>query len=261
MYGRGKRCRGQVIDYCKLNDGDEGDEQTESRPTSPKRLKYTPTRSGPTPQRQLAQKQSIESPKVTTLSAVKCKKQTKESKQANSTSTQPLVGVPAATNEPTDGDTHTSSTTQGPITTTTNTDTTISTKVVKDAFLGIPETEDLLLPDLVASNVTINDNQQDPLKPTHDLPGTEDEQNAVDALLSLSTPSFAIEPDDEDNSLLVPIGGPAICEDVAPTASRLRQVQVDSEIARMMAIEEHRCFEKSNDQELSINSTDLSSSK
>ena len=30
--------------------------------------------------------------------------------------------------------------------------------------------------------------------------------------------------DIEDNSLLVPIGGQAICEDVAPTESRLGQV-------------------------------------
>ena len=62
-------------------------------------------------------------------------------------------------------------------------------------------------------------------------------------------PPSAIEPDIEDNSLLVPIGGQAICEDVAPTESRLGQVEVDSEIARMIALEEHTSLEKSDDHE------------
>ena len=37
-YGRGKRRRGQIVDYHKLNEGDEGDEQTEFKPTPPKSL-------------------------------------------------------------------------------------------------------------------------------------------------------------------------------------------------------------------------------
>ena len=189
---------------------------------------------------------------------MKSKKQTTESKHANSTSTQSLIGVSAATNElpSTDGVTPTVSCTQSCITAT-NTDDTTSTTVVKDAFLGVPETDDLLLPDLVVSNESIHKDQHDPLESIQDIPGTEDEQNAVDALLSLSTPSFVIEPDDEDNSLLVPIGGPAICEDVAPTVSRLGQVEVDSEIAHMMAIEEHRRLEKSNNQEQIISLIDV----
>ena len=259
-YGRGKQCSGQVVDYCKLNEGDEGDVQTEPRATTPKRFKHTTTRSGPTPHRQIAQRQSTESPKVTTLSTVKSKKQTTESKHANSTSTQSLIGIPAATNEPTDGVTPTGSCTQSCITTT-NTDNTTSTTVIKDAFLGVPETDDLLLPDLMVNNEFTNEDQHDPLESTQDIPGTEDKQNAVDALLSLSTPSFVIEPDDEDNSLLVPIGGPAICEDVALTVSRLGQLELDSKIARMMAIEEHRRLEKSNDQEQTTNLIDVPSQK
>ena len=70
-YGRGKRRRGQIVDYRKLNEGDEGDEQTELIPTSSKRNKHPPVRSGPTSHRQSAQKQSTESPKVTTISTVK----------------------------------------------------------------------------------------------------------------------------------------------------------------------------------------------
>ena len=117
--------------------------------------------------------------------------------------------------------------------------------------------DDLLLPDLVFSKV--------PAESTQDIVCTEDEQNAVDALLSLSsvcdlTPSF-IEPDIEDNSLLVPVGGQAICEDVAPTESRLGQVEVDSEIAHMIALEESTSVEKSDDHEQTTTSAGVAAQK
>ena len=38
--GGGKRRRGQIVDYRKLNQGDEGDEQTEFIPASSKRTKH-----------------------------------------------------------------------------------------------------------------------------------------------------------------------------------------------------------------------------
>ena len=120
-----------------------------------------------------------------------------------------------------------------------NTDARTSTMGVEDAFLGVPET-DLLLLDLVAS--------KEPADPTQDIVSTEDEQKAVDTLLSLSSmcdlPSSSMVHDTEDNSLLVPIGGQTICEDVAPTESRLGQVEVDSEIACMIALEEHKSLKK-----------------
>ena len=243
-YGRGKRQRGQIVDYRKLNEGDEGDEQTEFIPAPSKRTKYPPVRSGPTPHRQSAQKQPTESPKVTTLSTVKSWKQT----ITESTLNHPLTGVPAGpvAKESSSQDGVTAAIavtlTLAP-TITTNTDARTSTTVVKDVFLGIPETDDLLLPDLVAS--------KEPAELTQDIVSTEDEQKAVDSLMSLSSvcdvpPSF-IEPDIEDNSLLVPIGGQAICEDVAPTESRLGQVEVDSEIAHMIALEERTSLEKSDD--------------
>ena len=126
-----------------------------------------------------------------------------------------------------------------------NTDARTSTTGVKDVFLGVPETDDQLLPDLVAS--------KEPAKSTQDIVSTEDEQKAVDVLLSLSSvcdlPPSLIEPDIEDNSLLVPIGGQAICEDVTPTESRLGQVEVDSEIAHIIALEERTSLEKSDDHE------------
>ena len=137
-----------------------------------------------------------------------------------------------------------------------NTDARTSTMGVEDAFLGVPET-DLLLPDLVVSKV--------PADPTQDIVSTEDEQKAVDTLLSLSSmcdlPPSSMVPDTEDNSLLVPIGGRAICEDVAPTESRLGQVEVDSEIARMIALEEHKSLEKPDDYEQTTTLTGIPAQK
>ena len=74
-YGRGKRRKGQTIDYLKLNDGEE---DLDSTPVSAKKIKHVPVRSGPMPHRQSAQNQVTESPLVTTLSTVKSKKFKKE---------------------------------------------------------------------------------------------------------------------------------------------------------------------------------------
>ena len=135
-----------------------------------------------------------------------------------------------------------------------------STVGVKDAFLGVSEVDDLFLPDLGFSNEpttvdVLNQNLKANVEPTQDIASTEDEQDAVDALLSLSNvreipPSANTDIDTEfgpeDNSRLVPIGGQAICEDIAPTESRLGQLEVDSEIARMIALEEHTNLEMSD---------------
>ena len=43
----------------------------------------------------------------------------------------------------------------------------------------------------------------------------------------------------EDNALLALIGGSIICDDAAPTESRLGQVEVDNQIAHLIAQEEH----------------------
>ena len=74
-------------------------------------------------------------------------------------------------------------------------------------------------------------------------------------------PSSSMVPDTEDNSLLVPIGGRAICEDVTPTESRLGQVEVDSEIAHMIALEEHKSLEKPNDYEQTTTLTGVPAQK
>ena len=74
-----------------MNEGDEGDEQTEFIPVPPKRTKHPPVQSGPTSHRQIAQKQPTESPKVTTLCTVKSRKQPVTESTVNLT----LTGVPA----------------------------------------------------------------------------------------------------------------------------------------------------------------------
>ena len=233
-----------------MNEGDEGDEQTEFKPTPPKRTKHPRVRSGPTSHRQIAQKQPTESPKVTTLSTVKSRKQPVTECTVNLTLTGVPAGPVAKESSSSDGLTTAIAATR------TNTDARTSTMGVEDAFLGVPET-DLLLPDLVVSKV--------PADPTQDIVSTEDKQKAVDALLSLSSmcdlPSSSMVPDTEDNSLLVPIGGRAICEDVAPTESRLGQVEVDSEIARMIALEEHKSLKKTDDYEQTTTLTGVPAQK
>ena len=267
-YGRGKQRKGQTIDYLKLN---EGEEDLDSTPVSPKKIKHVPVHSGPTPHRQSAQKQVTESPRVTTLSTVKSKKTTEEepAKITQTTATDDsLVGVQdgvsskLAVNEKLIGvpnSARSTATTEIP-TISTSSCVPTSTVGVKDAFLGVSEVDDLFLPDLCFSNEpttvdVLNQNLNANVEPTQDIASTEDEQDAVDALLSLSNvreipPSANTDIDSEfgpeDNSMLVPIGGQAICEDIAPTDSRLGQLEVDSEIARMIALEEHTNLEMSD---------------
>ena len=246
----------------------EGEEDLDSIPVSPKKIKHIPVRSGPTLHRQSVQKQVTESPLVMTLSTVKSKKSTEEEPtkimqttatddslvsiqdvmSSNLVANEKLIGVP-------DSATLTA-TTEIPTTSTSSCIPT-STVGVKDTFLGVSEVDDLFLPDLGFSNEptivdVLNQNLNANIEPTQDIASTEDEQDAVDALLSLSNvceipPSANTDIDTElrpeDNSMLVPIRGQAICEDIAPTESRLGQLEVDSEIARMIALEEHTNLE------------------
>ena len=249
----------------------EGEEDLDSTPASAKKIKHVPVHSGPTPHRQSAQKQVTESPLVTTLSTVKSKKLKKEepAKTMQTTATDDqLIGVQdgmssnLAANKKLIGvpDNATLTATTEILTTSTSSCVPSNTVGVKDTFLGISELDDLLLPDLGFSNEpttvdVLNQNLNANVEPTQDIASTEDEQDAVDALLSLSNvheiPASAntdidTEVGPEDNSRLVPIGGQAICEDIAPTESRLGQLEVDSEIARMIALEEHTNLEMSD---------------
>ena len=267
-YGRGKRRKGQTIDYLKLNDGEE---DLNSTPVPAKKIKYVPVCSGPMPHRQSVQKQVTERPVVTTMSTVKTKKPTEEEPAKNTqivATNDSLFGVQdgvspnLAANEKLIGVPYSATltaTTEIP-TTSTSSCVPTSTAGVNDTFLGVSEVDDLLLPNLGFSNEpttvdVLNQNLNTNVEQTQDIASTEDEQDAVDALLSLSNvreipPSANTDIDTEfgpeDNSMLVPIGGQAICEDIAPTESRLGQLEVDSEITRMIALEEHTNLAKSD---------------
>ena len=126
-------------------------------------------------------------------------------------------------------------------------DDTVATKGIHDAFLGVPDANELLLPDLGTTREVTYD---DVLKQTGGTvsdhsqePSQEDELDAADALLSLSNLPTVVNDDFdfglEDNALLAPIGGNVICEDAAPAESMLGQVEVDNQIARLIAQEEH----------------------
>ena len=243
-YGRGKRTRGHSIDYLKLN---EGLEDLEEISLSAKKVKHVPERSGPTPHRQSAQKQTTENPLVRTLSTVKSKKDIanmKDSEQLIPTPNATLIGVPPTTIAESEV---TSSTLLGvPPILSSETTPSASHVGVKDAFLGVPDMDNLLLPDLGSTREVTQEDVVNQLIKTESPPEvntTEDELDAADALLSLSNTlsvGSTIDTDlgIEDNALLVPIGGQAICEDIAPTESKLDQVAVDSEIARIIDAEE-----------------------
>ena len=249
----------------------EGEEDLDSTPVSAKKIKHVPVHSGPTPHRQSAQKQVTESPLVMTLSTVKSKKLKKEEpmKTTQTTATDDqLVGIQdgvssnLAANKTLIGvpDNATLTATTEIPTTSTSSCVPSSTVGVKDAFLGVSELDDLLLPDLGFSNEpttvdVLNQNLNINAEPTQDLASTEDEQDAVDALLSLSNvreipastnTDIDTEVGPEDNTRLVPIRGQAICEDIALTESRLGQLELDSGIARMIALEEHTNLEMSD---------------
>ena len=106
------------------------------------------------------------------------------------------------------------------------------------------------LPDLVRSSQTETDNYSlvlDTVPPVGDLPPdnifdggtTEEELDAVDALLSLSTVrDNAIENSLDDNSSLMPIGGNSVYQDVNLVTVHLDQVMVDGAIAKLVQDEE-----------------------
>ena len=134
-----------------------------------------------------------------------------------------------------------------PASTVTHTTTTSSALSVKDVFLGVL---DVTLPDLGFSRPLTQDdvlNQSSGLnlnqtqELSQELISTEEELNALDALLSLQDVRENIPTDNiglDDNSLLMPIGGHPICEDVVPAEIRLGQVDVDGEIAKIISVEE-----------------------
>ena len=125
------------------------------------------------------------------------------------------------------------------------------------------------LPDLVLNSSTVNTEFSNlpglsnlppvgETPPDHIFDGgtttTEDEFDAVDALLSLSTARTNTSDDNEDNSTLMPIGGESQFVDVNPVRVELDQVTVDGAIAQIVEMEEH-LREANPDNENNENST------
>ena len=111
------------------------------------------------------------------------------------------------------------------------------------------------LPDLVVNTGTVDTtlslsipelNRIPPIgevPPDHIFDGatttTEDEFDAVDALLSLSNARTITSDDIEDNSTLMPVGGESRFVDVNPVRVELDQVTVDGHIAQIVENEQH----------------------
>ena len=185
---------------------------------------HTPGRSGPTPHRQTAQKTVTVNPTLTTLSTVKQKKDVKSDLNTDALSGVQSPETTAIT--PTSKAVDTSESNRAPL-------------GVTDAFFGIQAfDENEVLPDLGKSHEITN---EDVLNQPLEAGSTEEELDAADTLLSLSNVRENLNlgfEDVEDNSLLMPIGGNSVIEDVAPEPLRLGQVEVDSEIAKMLTANE-----------------------
>ena len=101
---------------------------------------------------------------------------------------------------------------------------------------GIPTPLDTNnLPDLVVNREALNP-EPDTSK-TADSVSTEEEMDAIDALLSLGDVCEDML-DEDDNAQLMPVGAPTNIVDVAPVPVRLDQLNVDTAIAGIMQTEE-----------------------
>ena len=88
--------------------------------------------------------------------------------------------------------------------------------------------KDEQLPDLVLTS-----NDPDASQATGAV-STEEERDAAETLLSLGEVRDDTLDDDDENAMLMPIGGPNTAVDVAPEPIRLDQVNVDKAIAELI---------------------------
>ena len=229
--------RKRQIDYLKLNDGlDDTPYELSSPKTKRKKKNYVPSCSSPTTSRQRAQKASTSSPTQEPACAPKVTTSSDQTviKTSVVTSTSTLsVAETLQTTLPTDelSGVHppTSVTNAKPISTNT-------VSGVQSTLAGVQTQQDMShilatddkLPDLVRTNIDNKDECSVVLgsvppvgekTPDHIFDGatTEEEFDAVDALLSLST-ARDITADNvlDKNSSLMPVGGPTPYEDVNP---------------------------------------------
>ena len=212
-----------------------------------------PSCSGPTTSRQRAQKAKISSP----VQEPKCAPKTTEITAVTSTTTPPSdksLGIHPSTNIIPD-----------------NIDTVSGVQSTLAGVQSSPEgshelsTEDKL-PDLVRPKKNNKEEYSAVLNivppvgekpPDHIFDGatTEEEFDAVDALLSLSTPrDITMDNVLDENSSLMLVGGPTVYEDVNPIPVHLDQVTVDGAIAEI--VEQEDILE--NTQLLTLNNSEIS---
>ena len=248
--------RKRQVDYLKLNDGLDVTPYEPSSPKSKKKKKnYAPSCSGPTTSRQQAQK-------ARTSSLVQ---ESECAPEAISLSNQTVTEITAVTSTTTLSGAETLQTTLSsdelsgvhPSTnvTSVNIDTVPGVQSTLAGVQSPPDGSHLLatddkLPDLVRTKKDNKDEYSAVLDsvppvgekpPDHIFDGatTEEEFDAVDALLSLSTPRD-ITTDNvlDENSSLMPVGGPTPYEDVNPVPIHLDQVTVNRAIAEIVEQED-----------------------
>ena len=98
------------------------------------------------------------------------------------------------------------------------------------SLTGVQLNEDKQLPDLVLASNDPDASQGT----TTGAVSTEEERDAAETLLSLGEVRDDTLDDDDDNAMLMPIGGPNPVVDVAPEPIRLDQVNVDNAIAELI---------------------------
>ena len=184
------------IDYLTLNDGLEEDEL--SSPRRKKKPTYRPG-SGPSATRQAASKHTI-SPEAKTTDKEKPKAALPAVPSLPAVQTLPVVP----------------GTSQG------------KSDQSNKPLTGVPATTDDQLPDLVLAH-------DDPdVSQATGAVSTEEEIDAAETLLSLGEVRDDTLDHDDENAVLMPIGGPNVTVDVAPEPIRLDQVNVDKAIAELI---------------------------
>ena len=96
------------------------------------------------------------------------------------------------------------------------------------SLTGVPVSKDEQLPDLVLTS-----NDPDTSQATGAV-STKEEMDAAETLLSLGEVRDDTLDDNDENAMLMPIGGPNMAVDVAPEPLRLDQVNVDKAIAELI---------------------------
>ena len=233
------------VDYLKLNNGLDVTPYEPSSPKAKKKKKnYVPSRSGPTTSRQRAQKAKTSSP----VQEPKCAPKSITEITAVTSTTTLACAETLQTTLPSDESSGVHpSTNVIPV----NIDTVPGVQSTLAGVQSPPDGSHLLatddkLPDLVRTKKDDKDEYSAVLDsvppagekpPDHIFDGTttEEEFDAVDALLSLSTPrDITTDNVFNENSSLMPVGGPTAYEDVNPIPIHLDQVTVDGAIAEIV---------------------------